>query len=80
MHLIAQFSVHLHRGQCGKALPIEYFTGENPKVTADEWQQASEWNERISGDTLIQLAGHLKGRACTPRNLIENGDKAGKRQ
>jgi len=38
-------------------------------------QQASEWNEWTSEETLIQLAGHLKGQALREWNLLEDNDK-----
>ncbi|XP_065915676.1 myosin-13-like [Dysidea avara] len=80
----AQSNTQLHdvnRGRRGKAPPIEYFTGENPEVTLDEWlpslQRASNWNGWTSEETLIQLAGHLKGQALQEWNLLEDSDKVG---
>ena len=69
------------RGRRSKAPPIDYFTGENPEVALEEWlpslQRAAEWNEWSSEETLIQLAGHLKGQALQERNLLEDSNKIG---
>lgn len=51
----------------GKAPPIDPFTGENPEIRLDDWlpslQRASRWNQWTEEEQLIQLAGHLRGRA-----------------
>ena len=51
----------------GKAPPVDPFTGEDPECRLDDWlltlRTAADWNGWTEGDSLIQLAGHLKGRA-----------------
>ena len=64
----------------GKAPPVDPFTGENPEVHLDDWlpmlERAAEWNGWSGDDRLLQLAGHLRGRAFQEWNLLEAGDKA----
>jgi len=51
----------------GKAPPLNCFSGENPKITFEDWlpslERGARWNEWPEEDTLIQLTGHLRGRA-----------------
>ena len=51
----------------GKTPPIDQFTGENPEVRFEDWlpalQRAARWNNWSDEELLIQLAGHLRGRA-----------------
>ena len=51
----------------GRAPPIDKFSGECPEVHLDDWlpslQRAASWNKWTEEEQLIQLAGHLKGRA-----------------
>lgn len=51
----------------GKAPPVDSFDGESPEVLFEDWipalQRAAEWNAWSESETLIQLAGHLRGRA-----------------
>ena len=58
----------------GKAPPIDPFTGENPEIRLDDWlpslQRASRWNQWTEEEQLIQLAGHLRGRALQEWNLL----------
>ena len=58
----------------GKAPPVDAFTGENQEVRLDDWlpalQRAAEWNEWSKDELLIQLAGHLRGRALQEWNLL----------
>ena len=48
-------------------------------LTFEDWlsalQQAVTWNAWSSEETLIQLAGHLRGRALQEWNLMDNSDK-----
>ena len=51
----------------GRAPPIDKFSAESPEVRLDDWlpslQRAASWNKWTEEEQLIQLAGHLKGRA-----------------
>ena len=58
----------------GKALPVEMFARNDPEVHLDDWlpslSRAATWNKWFSEELLIQLAGHLKGRALQEWNLL----------
>ena len=58
----------------GKAPPLSTFSGEDPECLLDDWlpsiERASTWNAWSEEDRLIQLAGHLKGRALQEWNLL----------
>ena len=63
----------------GKAPPVEPFTGENEAIRLDDWlpalERAATWNEWAEGDRLLQLAGHLRGRALQEWELISDSNK-----
>ena len=58
----------------GKAPPVNEFSGEDPDILLEDWlpsiERASEWNGWSEEDRMIQLAGHLKGRALQEWNLL----------
>ena len=58
----------------GKAPPIDPYTGEDPEVRIDDWlpalKRAASWNDWSEVETLMQLAGHLRGRALQEWNLL----------
>lgn len=64
----------LHRVRRGKAPPVEIFSGEDAESRLDDWlptlQRTADWNGWTTEDLLIQLAGHLKGRALQEWNSI----------
>jgi len=64
----------------GKAPPVDAFTGEDPECHFDDWlptlKRAADWNAWTEGDLLLQLAGHLKGRARQEWGLLSEEDKA----
>ena len=51
----------------GKAPPVDFFTGEDPEVKFEDWlptlERTAVWNGWTDEEALIQLAGHLRGRA-----------------
>ena len=51
----------------GKAPPLDSFTGTDPELRLDDWipalLRASKWYSWSENKELIQLAGHLRGRA-----------------
>ena len=63
----------------GKAPPIDAFDGESPDVLFEDWlpalQRAAEWNAWSKEEALIQLAGHLRGRALQEWNLLSGREK-----
>ena len=73
----------LHAGHScvcqGKAPPVDAFTGEDPECRLDDWvptlKRAADWNGWAEDDLLIQLAGHLKGRALQEWNLLPDSEK-----
>ena len=64
----------------GKAQPIDPFIGENLEVILNDWlmslQRASAWNGWTEEELLIQLAGHLRGRALQEWNLLAKSEKS----
>ena len=58
---------HAYIPRCGKAPPIDPFTAEDIGITFDDWlpilERAAIWNEWTPEESLMQLAGHLRGRA-----------------
>ena len=63
----------------GKAPPVDSFTAENKEIRLDDWlptlDRAATWNGWSEG-RLIQLAGHLRGRALQEWGLLCSEDKA----
>ena len=55
---------HMRRG---KAPPVDTFCGVDPECRFEDWlptlKRAAKWNGWTEDDLLLQLAGHLKGRA-----------------
>ena len=58
----------------GKAPPVDSFSGDTDEITFDDWlpalQRAAEWNGWSEAETLMQLAGHLRGRALQEWTLL----------
>lgn len=69
-----------HKSRRGKAPPVDPFTGEDPNIMFDEWlpslERASEWNRWSDQELLLQLAGHLRGKALREWGLISKDEKA----
>ena len=63
----------------GKALPVDKFYGEGRGLKFDEWlptfNRADTCNAWTEGDRLLQLAGHLRGRALQEWNLLTKDEK-----
>lgn len=64
--------------QC-KAPPVDPFSGEDEGIRLDDWlpalARASTWNGWSEEDQLLQLAGHLRGRALQEWELIPHTDR-----
>ena len=63
----------------GKAPPIDPFTAEDVGITFDDWlpilERAAIWNEWTPEESLMQLAGHLRGRALQEWKLLLPDDR-----
>ena len=68
------------RSRKGKAPPVERFTGD-PKgeLNFNDWlptlERAAKWNQWTEKEQLLQLAGHLRGRAFREWNLMSSEDR-----
>ena len=64
----------------GKAPPIDSFTAEDIGIKFDDWlpilERAAIWNEWTPEESLIQLAGHLRGRSLQEWKLLLPEEKA----
>ena len=69
---------HPSQPRRGKAPPIDTFSGDG-SVSFEDWipalERCSMWNAWSEEETLLQLAGHLRGRALEEWNLMEEGDR-----
>lgn len=63
----------------GMAPLILPFSGKSDDMQLDDWLpslgRASLWNGWSDGHKLLQLAGHLRGRALQEWNLLGNDEK-----
>ena len=68
-----------HRARRGKAPPVDSFTGEEPDVRFDDWlpslERAATWNSWTEEERLLQIAGHLRGRALQEWALLDDATK-----
>ena len=73
-HLCYEEPAYLDRTRRGRAPPIQFFFGEDPAVTVDDWlpslEQASAWNGWSVTEKLMQLPSYLKGRALQEWRLL----------
>ena len=64
----------------GKAPPVDTFCGVDPECRFEDWlptlKRAAKWNGWTEDDLLLQLAGHLKGRALQEWNLLPDDQKS----
>ena len=69
-----------HTTRRGKAPPVNEFSGEDPECLLEDWlpsfERASLWNAWSEEEQMIQLAGHLKGRALQEWNLLSSDQRA----
>ena len=63
-----------HSMRRGKTPPVNEFSGDEPECLLEDWlpslERASLWNGWSEEEKMIQLAGHLKGRALQEWNLL----------
>ena len=71
---------HAYIPRRGKAPPIGPFTAEDIGITFDDWlpilEREAIWNEWTPEESLMQLAGHLRGRALQEWKLLLPEEKA----
>ncbi len=67
------------RRRRGRAPPVDPFTGDDPEIRLEDWlptlQRVSAWNGWSEDELLMQLAGHLRGRALKEWNLVNEEDR-----
>ena len=70
-------AAHHHKG---KAPPVDPFSGDDPLLRFEDWlpglQRAADWYVWTEEEHLLQLAGHLRGRALQEWNLLDDNDKS----
>ena len=58
---------------------MDSYSGETTGLTFDDWfpslQRASDWNQSSDEEALVQLAGHLRGRALQEWTLLRATEK-----
>ena len=63
----------------GKAPPVDQFSAENEDERWDDWlpsfERAAEWNGWTNAKRLLQLAGHLRGKARQEFLLLSEKEK-----
>ena len=63
----------------GKAPPVDMYSGDSYELLLDDWlptlNRAAEWNAWSEDEKLLQLAGHLRGRAYQEWSLIDDTKK-----
>ena len=64
----------------GKAPPVQQFTGDNSDELLDDWlptlERAGAWNAWSQEELLMQMAGHLRGRALQEWNLLTQEERS----
>ena len=72
-------ATHTRSSHRGKAPPVDHFDGETPNILFEDWipalHRAAEWNGWSEHETLIQLAGHLRGRALQEWGLLPASER-----
>ena len=72
-------TVQISTTRRGKAPPIEPFAGEGVDMLFEEWlpsfERAATWNGWGEAEKLIQLAGHLRGKALQEWSLLGIADR-----
>ena len=67
------------RPRRGKAPPVDSFTGEDQNSTLDDWlpslQTAATWYDWSEDEKLMQLGGHLCGKARQEWDLLTDEEK-----
>ena len=71
---------HASTSRRGKAPPVDPYTAEDVKTTFDDWlltlERAATWNRWSPEESLMQLAGYLRGRAAQEWKLLLPAEKS----
>ena len=66
-------------GRQGKAPPVDAYTGSDPELQFDDWlptlERAAKWNNWSDEEKVMQLAGHLRGKAAREYSLLSSEKK-----
>ena len=58
----------VNHGRRGKAPPVDSYTGSDPELRFDDWlptlERVAQWNSWSDEEKIMQLAGHLRGKAA----------------
>ena len=77
---VATPSTSTRTSRKGRAPPIDQYTGEDADVRFDDWlpslRRAANWNCWTESEQLMQLAGHLRGRASQEWGLLDEVEKS----
>ena len=77
---VATPSTSTRTSRKGRAPPIDQYTGEDADVRFDDWlpslRRAADWNCWTESEQLMQLAGHLRGRASQEWGLLDEVEKS----
>ena len=67
------------RDRQGKALPVDPFKCSDPEFIFEDWlptlERAATWNGWSEDEKLMQLAGHLHGKAACEYSLLSSEEK-----
>ena len=76
--VVSEASTGSH-GRRGKAPPVDSYTGSDPELRFDEWlptlERAAQWNSWSDEEKVMQLAGHLWGKAAREYSLLSSEEK-----
>ena len=75
----SQSEVNTTKERRGKAPPVDSYNGSDPEIRFDDWlptlERAAQWNNWSDEESLLQLAGHLRGKAAREYGLLSTEDK-----
>ena len=69
----------ISHGRRGKAPPVDAYTGSDPELRFEDWlptlERTAKWNNWSGEEKLMQLAGHLRGKAAREYGLLSSEEK-----
>ena len=67
------------QGRQDKAPPVDPFKGSDPELRFEDWlptlERAATWNGWSEDEKLMQLVGHLRGKAAREYSLLSSEEK-----